>query len=215
MGNIAVIDTETNWSNELMSIGIVIADEESFAPTSCLYYIVDNISLSGMFSDVLSIQDDYIYNNCICTSRREYTLDECSMVRLMLRSELFSPKIKDRNLIIQDIKSKLISANVHEIFAYNAGFDRGILPELNSFPWYDIMKLAAYKQHNYKIDSFMECCKTGRLKRSYGVEPMYRLLSGKSDYFEVHNALIDAFDELGIMKMLRKEADYFRDYCRI
>ena len=30
MGCIAVIDTETNWSNQVMSVGVVIADGRTF-----------------------------------------------------------------------------------------------------------------------------------------------------------------------------------------
>ena len=30
MGNIAVIDTETNWADAVMSIGTVVADSENF-----------------------------------------------------------------------------------------------------------------------------------------------------------------------------------------
>ena len=42
----------------------------------------------------------------------------------------------------------LEQAGVEWIFAYNACFDRRQLPELGSFSWYDIMKIAAYRQHN-------------------------------------------------------------------
>ena len=30
MGRFAVIDTETNWSDQVMSIGVVIADSDTF-----------------------------------------------------------------------------------------------------------------------------------------------------------------------------------------
>ncbi|MBR4290945.1 MAG: hypothetical protein IKT52_09950, partial [Oscillospiraceae bacterium] len=47
-----------------------------------------------------------------------------------------------------------------------------------------------------------DCCTTGRLKRGYGVEPMLRLLSGDCTYRETHNAVLDAVDELGIMRLM-------------
>lgn len=39
-GYIAVIDTETNWDGELISIGVVIAHRESFCAAAERYYII-------------------------------------------------------------------------------------------------------------------------------------------------------------------------------
>lgn len=92
---------------------------------------------------------------------------------------------------------------------YNARFDRNHLPELRSFDWYDIMRLAAYRQYNPKIPATADCCSTGRMKRNYGVEPMLCLLSGNRTYSETHNAFHDALDELEIMRLLGHPlADY-------
>ena len=75
--------------------------------------------------------------------------------------------------------------------------------------WFDIMRLAAYRQHNPKIPCTAECFRTGRMKRGYGVEAMLRLLSGQRAYCETHNAIMDAFDELHIMCLLGHPlADY-------
>ena len=76
------------------------------------------------------------------------------------------------------------------------------ITELSGYEWYDIMRLAAYRQFNNSIPQTAECCKTGRLKRNYGVEPIMRMLTGNSSYFEVHNAVMDAVDELKIMELL-------------
>lgn len=70
------------------------------------------------------------------------------------------------------------------------------------------MKVAAYKQHNPHIPNRMPCCGTGRLRRGYGVEQMLRIL-GKKDYSETHNAIVDARDELMIMKKLGYDIDYY------
>ena len=88
------------------------------------------------------------------------------------------------------------------MFAYNASFDRNHLPELRDLDWYDIMRLAAYRQHNPSILADADCCSTGRLKRGYGVETMLRLLSGNRTYRETHNACFDAMEELDIMRLL-------------
>ena len=40
MGYFAVIDTETNWADQVMSIGTVIADAETFEPIEAKYHIL-------------------------------------------------------------------------------------------------------------------------------------------------------------------------------
>ena len=41
MDKFAVIDTETNWNDEVMSIGVVIADWETKEKAGSVYYIID------------------------------------------------------------------------------------------------------------------------------------------------------------------------------
>ena len=106
---------------------------------------------------------------------------------------------------MKDLRDFLKSNDVTDIFAYNAIFDYRHLPELQYLDWYDIMKLAAYRQYNPKIPYNADCCGTGRLKSGYGVESIYRMLSGNMRYSELHNALTDAVDELEIMRMLKHE----------
>ena len=173
MNKFAVIDTETNFDNEVMSIGVVIADKENFLPVETKYCILyPEYKRRGMYSYALKMHDK-------------------------------EPDIVDsRQKIIQDINYLLQKHGVNSIFAYNAKFDYKILPELSLYNWYDIMKVAAYKQHNSKITDDMECCSTGRLKRDYGVEGVMRLLTGNRSYYETHNALCDAIDELNIIKLI-------------
>jgi hypothetical protein len=113
------------------------------------------------------------------------------------------PILCTRGEAIADLRAWFRRHGVSSIFAYNACFDRNHLPELRDFDWYDIMRLAAYRQYNPKIPTYADCCSTGRLKRGYGVEPMLRLLSGKCTYCESHNAFYDAMDELEIMRLLQ------------
>ena len=176
---IAVIDTETNWNNEMMSIGIVLSKEDDFRVTDQKYYIIDpEWRVCGLFSNVLRIRD--------------------------VKSE-----IADRKTALSEISQWLSENKVSRIFAYNAKFDQGLLPELSDYSWYDIMRLAAYRQFNKSIPETAECCKTGRLKRNYGVEPIMRMLSGNYCYCEVHNAVRDAIDELEIMRLLGHPVDTY------
>ena len=174
MGNFVVIDTETNWADQVMSIGTVIADDRTFGVIDSKYHILPiECQIGGMYENTLFIETPV--HPILCT-----------------RAEA-----------IADLRSWFSLYGVTSIFAYNACFDRNHLPELRDFDWYDIMRLAAYRQHNPKIPANADCCSTGRLKRGYGVEPMLRLLSGNRTYQESHNAYFDAFDELEIMRLLR------------
>lgn len=178
----AVIDTETNWSDAVMSIGTVIADTETFQPVAARYHnLTEECAIGGMFYDALFL--DTPVKPIPCT----------------------------RKEAMKDLSDWLSRYSVTSLFAYNACFDRNHLPELRCFDWYDIMRLAAYRQHNPRIPACADCCSTGRLKRGYGVESMLRLLSGNGTYQETHNALFDALDELEIVRLLgRGVHEYIR-----
>ena len=169
----AVIDTETNWIDQVMSIGTVIVEKNSFQAVDARYHVLTpEFQVGGMYEDTLFAD-------------RKHPTVPCS-----------------RSDAISQLQCLFSDYGVNALFAYNAGFDRNHLPEFSSFCWYDIMRLAAYRQSNPGIPSNADCYATGRLKRGYGVESILRLLSGRCSYCETHNALYDALDELEIMKLL-------------
>ncbi len=173
MGKFAVIDTETNWADQVMSIGCCIADEATFSLLDAKYHILPiECQIGGMYESTLFIETPV--QPILCT-----------------RAEA-----------IADLQSWFERHGVRSIFAYNASFDRNHLPELRLLCWHDIMRLAAYRQHNPRIPAMAECFSTGRMKRGYGVEAMLRLLSNSHTYHESHNAFFDALDELEIMRLL-------------
>ena len=173
MPKFAVIDTETTWTDEVMSIGAVVADSSDFSVIDSRYYLIDpHYRIGGMYSSVLHMRG----------TPREYTAA--------------------RHEVVADMKLWLQTHSVNTIYAYNGSFDKKHLPEFRDFLWHDIMKIAAYKQYNDRIPDTMPCCKTGRLKTNYGVESIYRMLSGNRRYCEKHNGWYDALDELKIMEML-------------
>lgn len=176
----AVIDTETNWADQVMSIGAVVADCATFSPIDVRYYILTpEFTIGGMYENELFSQAEP------------------------------EPIICSRQEALADLYRWLGGCGVTDLYAYNASFDRNHLPEFSCFIWHDIIRIAAYRQHNPKIPPDADCCSTGRLKRNYGVEPMLKLLSGNGSYHEVHNAVDDALDELEIMKLLRyRPCDY-------
>lgn len=168
----AVIDTETNWNDEVMSIGIVIADSETKKKIDEIYYIIDpEYKVGGMYSDELQLDKEKAH-------------------------------ITNRKQALKEIKKWLNTYHVRKLFAYNASFDKRHLPEYSEYKWYDIMRLAAYRQYNLAIPSSADCFKTGRLKRGYGVEDILKMLSKNKRYRETHNAVLDAQDELEIIRLL-------------
>ena len=171
--NIAVIDTETTFSNDVMSIGIVIADAGSFHIKDRLYLLIDPFyQMPAMFSYA-------IYHG---KSKPD--------------------GIVNRSKAIAIIHEFMRKNGADSFYAYNGRFDKSHLPELGCYQWYDIMRIAAYRQFNPCISPDKLCCSTGRLKSGYSVECIYNMLSGGPAYFEIHNAVMDAEDELKIMEML-------------
>lgn len=173
MGFFAVIDTETNWADQVMSIGTVIADCDTFCPVDARYHIlIPEYEIGGMYEHELFVESNP------------------------------APVICSRQEALEELHTWLQGYGVTDLYAYNASFDRNHLPEFSCFRWHDIIRIAAYRQHNPKIPVSADCCSTGRLKRNYGVEPMLKLLSGNRSYHELHNAIYDALDELEIMRLL-------------
>ncbi len=195
----AVIDSETNWHDEVMSLGVAIADKSTFKCLETRYYIFEQEArIGGMYSSVL-------YK---CTNGTAFFSEGAARINFSggsgKESEAYTavPVTVSRERAMADLSDYLSSKGITSIYAYNAKFDCGHLPELNDFEWYDIMRIAAYKQFNKVIPDTAPCCKTGRLKSNYGVEPITRMLTGNSRYYEVHNAVADAVDELRIVELL-------------
>lgn len=169
----AVIDTETTWDDAVMSIGIVIADASTKEMVEAKYFLIDpEYTHGGMYSSALKMEG----------------IEEIS--------------VDKRENVLSTIDAWLKENKVDRLLAYNAAFDRNHLPELRAYTWCDIMRLAAYRQYNTKIPAEVECCRTGKMKRGYGVEPILRMLGEDKQYKETHNAYFDALDELKIVQLL-------------
>jgi len=168
----AVIDTETNWYDEVMSIGVVAAHSETRKKIDSRYYIIDpEYKVGGMYS-------------------------------YELRPEEKGARVAGRGEALKELRQWLDTYKVRKLFAYNAPFDKKHLPEYAGYEWYDIMRLAAYRQYNSAIPDSADCYGTGKLKYGYGVENILKMLSGNRRYSETHNAVLDAEDELQIMQLL-------------
>lgn len=176
----AVIDAETTWSDEVMSIGVVIADVYNKTPIYAEYYIIVPVyKKGGMYSSVL-----------LAHGKKNVHFDT-------------------RKECLDSIRKLLNKYEVKKILAYNASYDRTHLPELKNYIWCDIMKIAAYKQYNRMIPETVECCTTGRMKKGYSVEGILRMIGSDKEYCETHNAYLDAIDELSIVRLLNLDLDVY------
>ena len=174
---IAVIDTETNWDNELMSVAAVTAEDGAFLPLEARYFVIGQAyERGGMFSREVLLNPEY--------------------ARWTGRAEA-----------VAALREFLLENGVQKVFAYNARFDYALLPELSRFTWHDIMTVAVNRNFNKAIPETADCYKTGRLKHGCGVQPILRIVSGDPFYRETHNALNDALDELAIMRGVGVGAD--------
>ena len=180
----AVIDTETNWNDKVMSIGAVVADSKTMKKIDSVYYIIDpEYRAGGMYSNELRLGEQGV-------------------------------RVANRGQVLKEIEQWLNTYHVQKLFAYNASFDKNHLPEYSEYEWYDIMRLAAYRQYNSAIPASADCFRTGRLKRGYSVEDVLKMLRKNRRYSETHNAVLDAQDELEIMQLLGHEIREY-DIARI
>ncbi|MDO6856322.1 hypothetical protein Q4502_01200 [Mesomycoplasma ovipneumoniae] len=183
--NIAVIDVETNYENEVFSVGVVIADSADFQWFDKGYWIIkNNWKVGGM----------YIHKTF-------------TPLPLEFREEI--NVVQTRQEMIAQLIHFLKFYEVKNWFSYTT-FDFRHLPELHkSFEHNDISIFAKSKQFNKHIPLNAELTKNGDLKRGWNAENIYRMLTKDQSYVETHNALLDAMDELRIMELLDLDIETF------
>ena len=104
MDKFLVIDTETTWSDRVMSVGAVIADAYDMHPLATKYYILDpEYTAGGMYSAAL------------CHKRAG------------------KPIICSREEAMADLLNTCSRHNITQLFAYNALFDRDTCPNLTGW----------------------------------------------------------------------------------
>ncbi|MFU0909309.1 hypothetical protein [Mesomycoplasma ovipneumoniae] len=183
--NIAVIDIESNWARKIFSVGVVIADSTNFKLIDKKYWIIEKSwNVGGKYVDktFTPLPLEFIEESIILQTRKEM------IVRLI---------------------NFLKSYKVKNWFSYT-NYDFKHLPELHkSFEYTDISIFAKNKQFNKHIPLNAETTKNGDLKKGWGVEKIYRMVTKNENYLETHNALLDAMDELRIMELLGLDIETF------
>ena len=85
----AVIDTETNWNNEVMSIGVLIARCRNFKKTDSRYYILPiEEKMGGMYSK--SMRNT---THEIITGHRVEVIDDLKLLMIFLLITLHLTRI--------------------------------------------------------------------------------------------------------------------------
>ncbi len=177
--NFAVIDVETNWNNEAMSIGVVVADSADFALVDQRYFVLrPECDVGGMYSDRLQLADEQMITLC------------------------------SRDAAVDETESLFAHYGVADIFAYNAPFDRNCMAELHRYVWHDILPTAANRNTNVRLPDNCEYFSTGLLKHGRSLQNVLRMVFD-SQYTETHNALRDARDELLLMRILGQPLEVY------
>lgn len=179
----AVVDTEVNFQNELMSVGMLIVRKKDLTIKEEYYaMITPACNKAAMFSSSLKYQSEV--------------------------GEHWNQLITNERAAVQAILKVLQERQVRAIFAFNAGFDQKMLYVLHDFFWCDIMDIALYKQRNPRLPANAPFYGTGRLKRGGSVEGLLRMMDNPR-YQETHNALQDAKDELKLMKLIGRPVEEY------
>jgi len=177
--NFAVIDVETNWNNEAMSIGVVVADSADFGLVDQRYFVLHpECDVGGMYSDRLQLADEQMITLC------------------------------SRDAAVAEMESLFARYGVADIFAYNAPFDRNCLAELHRYVWRDILPIAANRNTNVRLPGYCEYFSTGLLKHGRSLQNVLRMIFD-NEYTETHNALQDARDELLLMRILGQPLEIY------
>lgn len=182
----AVIDIETNYKDKIFSIGVVIADNTNFNLVDKRYWIVkNNLLFGGIYIDSISAPLPIEFKN--------------EIIELDTHKEMICQLI-----------NFLKNHSIKDWYSYTK-FDFRYLPELHDlFNHYDISLVARSKKFNDYIPANAKTHKNGNLIRGWGMEDIYRMVTKDECYVETHNALLDAIDELKIMKLLELDIKTFQ-----
>lgn len=166
----AIIDTKTNYYGNAISIGVVVVNSHFEIQQAQYYLIPEELIHDHNHKDDFDII--HVYKTYF--------------------GRLFDCENHIRTLMNQ--------YNITNIYAYNAFYVKKSLPEMNNYNWFDIAKVATYKQYNHELPLDADYDENGQLLR-YAMKNVIELMM-KTYYKCVNHALYNALDELKIMKLI-------------
>lgn len=202
---VAVIDVETTWHDEVMSIGAVIVDtRDKYRILDVAYWLVSPFCYQpAMFSGAIELsmvkESSFFYQkgNCILDSvtETEDTFENC----------------------IAGLKALLDRYYVSSCFAYNGHFDKRHLLDLDGVVWFDlVVPFTSYDLNPYLSSEKIPGENLGfgkagvRLVKEYSFFDIMRHIPGCKRYRETHNGCVDAFEEAMAMQMMKLPRDEYR-----
>ena len=116
---------------------------------------------NGMIYDPVTIKRGSTVRDALALMA-EYKIGGMFSMVLPVKGRAPKDLLFTRKIAMEKFKEAFEKYGVKDLFAYNGAFDKNLLNELASYRWFDIMKIAAYRQYNDKIPASIECCKTGK-----------------------------------------------------
>lgn len=202
---VAVIDVETTWRDEVMSIGAVIVDtQDKYRILEIAYWLVTPFCYQpAMFSRAIDLsmvkERSFFYKkgNRVLDSvtEKEDSFEKC----------------------IAGLQALLDCHDVSSCFAYNGHFDKRHLLDIDGVAWFDlVVPFTSYDLNPYissqKIPpENLGVGKAGlRLVKEYSFFNIMRYIPGCKRYYETHNGCVDAFEEAMAMQMMKLPRDEYR-----
>ncbi len=203
---VAVIDVETTWRNEVMSIGAVIVDtQDKYRILEVAYWLVSPFCYQpAMFSGAIDLS--------LAKGRSFFYQKGVRILDLVTETE------DSFENCIEGLQKFLDRYDVSSCFAYNGHFDKRHLLDLDGVSWFDLVVPFTSLDLNPFLSSqvFPDYCLGGgkaglRLVRDFSFSDIMRHIPGcKRNYHETHNGCIDAFDEAMAMQLINLPRDEYR-----
>ena len=169
---IAIIDAKLNFIDEIISIGIAIVDAKTFKVKTAEYFLVpEELIIDGFNNDNITIAHTY---------------------------QTYFGAHKD---IENHIRKLLNQYNITNIYTFNGKFIYRKLAGLQKYHWYDIIKVAAYKQYNYKLPDNLMFNDQGRLLYKCNIKDLMEILT-KTYFYYTNHALYDTLDIARMMSLI-------------
>lgn len=183
--HVAIVRAIDNLSGKCAALGIVVIDRDTLAVTEKKYFLCsdcigENIPIDNLCPYELEIKE---------------TGEEITII--------------DRGDMEKAICGWLKDHDIHEFLFYGGGTDKRCLsPVIKDLGigWFDVSYIAAYQQRNPRLQMLGMPANyfsgTGRLTCGYGLQDMYRMMTGSRTYERSYNAIEEAKDILVIINMI-------------
>ena len=169
---IAILDAKTNFIDNIISIGVSIVNAKTFEVKTAEYFLIpEELIVDGLNNNNVNIHHIY---------------------------KTYFGAQKD---VENHIRKLLNQYGITNIYTFNGKFIYKQLTGLQNYHWYDIIKVAAHKQYNYKLPDNLMFNDQGRLLYKCNIKDLMEILT-KTYFYYTNHALYDTLDIARIMKIV-------------